>query len=306
MKLGTSTAIGLAAIALSAGLAYTAQASVVLPVTNLQFNEFDTGSSFTTPTTACGTGGGSALCTPKDLFTEVKPTNWNIGTTTGLIDNLIFVGQQGSEGVTGPRTGANVYPVYTTPGFTNKFMGANPPVNFFQADGNPQFESTIIQDIPGLTAGTTYTLEFLQAAGQQVGFSGATTEQWKVFLGVGGIGVSCPTSGLCTITGTADNQEDDSNVMDTPSMMNVDWQAANLSFTPTASDFLPNGDAVLTFLAWGNNGSDINLPPTVFLEGVNTPVTTTPEPATLSLLGVGLLGLGGIAWRRRNKRSAAT
>jgi hypothetical protein len=61
----------------------------------------------------------------------------------------------------------------------------------------------------------------------------------------------------------------------------------------------------LTFLAWGNNGSDINEPPTVFLEGVNTPPVPTPEPATLSLLGAGLLGLGGIAWRRRNKNNAA-
>ncbi len=30
--------------------------------------------------------------------------------------------------------------------------------NFYQADGNPQYESTIFQTITGLTAGTTYTL----------------------------------------------------------------------------------------------------------------------------------------------------
>ena len=41
--------------------------------------------------------------------------------------------------------------------------------------------------ISGLTAGNTYTLQFQQAAGQQTNFSGDTTEQWKVFLGVGGI-----------------------------------------------------------------------------------------------------------------------
>ena len=136
------------------GLAYSAQADV-LPVTNLDFNMFNSGSSFTTPTTACGTGGGSALCTPKDLFTDVKPTNWSIGTTTGLIDNLIYVGQQGSEGTKGIRTGANVYPVYVNPGFRSNNVPAG--TNFYQADGNPQFESTIIQDIPGLKAGTTYT-----------------------------------------------------------------------------------------------------------------------------------------------------
>ena len=64
---------------------------------------------------------------------------------------------------------------------------ADPPPggNFIQADGNPDFESSFNQVINGLTAGTTYTLSFWQAAGQQQGFTGATTEQWKVFFGTG-------------------------------------------------------------------------------------------------------------------------
>ncbi len=172
MKLLKSAAIGVSAIALSLGLAYSAQADV-LPVTNLTFN------LLTNP-----------LTQQKDFFNKVLPTDWSVG-TAGAGGSLTYVGQQGSEGYTG--TGGNIYPVYTNPGFSVTVPAGT---NFFQADGNPEYENTIFQTVSGLTAGTTYSLQFQQAAGQQTGFSGDTTEQWKVFLGVGGIGVSCTAKSL--------------------------------------------------------------------------------------------------------------
>ena len=89
-----------------------------------------------------------------------------------------------------------------------------------------------------------------------------------------------------------------------PSDRNTDWNNVNMSFTPTAAN-LTNGTAVLTFLAWGDNGSTTNLPPTVFLEGVNTPPTHVPEPASLSLLGFGLLGASRMLRRRVTRTAVA-
>ena len=243
------TALGISAFALSLATFGGQAAADVLPVQNLTFNQL--------------TNPFNPANSQKDFFNSVQPLDWSVG-TAGAGGSLTYVGQQGSEGFQGGS--GNVYPVYTDPGFSVTVPAGT---NFFQADGNPEYENTIFQTISGLTAGTTYTLEFQQAAGQQVSFHGDTTEQWKVFLGVGGIGVDCSSS-PCTVTGTADNLENDSTLMHTPSDHNVNWNAVTMSFTPTAAE-LTSGSAVLTFLAWGDGGSTTNLPPTVFLEGVNTP-----------------------------------
>jgi hypothetical protein len=91
-------------------------------------------------------------------------------------------------------------------------------------------------------------------------------------------------------------QEVDSLLMNTPSGGVSPWNLVKMTFTADATT------DVLSFLAWGDGGNTTNLPPTVFLAGVNTPAL--PEPATLSLFGAALLGFGASRLRRPAKRTA--
>jgi hypothetical protein len=147
--------LGLSAFALAL-TAYGAQADV-LPVQNLTFTQFNTPN-----------------LPPKTSFFLSNSVGW---TGPGPND-LVMVDAPGTATETG--TGPDSYPVY------GPFADPPPGGNFIQMDGNPTFENSFNQVINGLTAGTTYTLSFWQAAGQQTGFTGATTEQWKVFLAAAG------------------------------------------------------------------------------------------------------------------------
>jgi len=146
--------------------------------------------------------------------------------------------------------------------------------NFVQSDGNPIYNSAFSQVVNGLTAGDSYTLSFYQAAGQQTTFTGATTEQWKVSLG---------------------GQTQSSTLMSDPSEGVVGWQQDILTFTATAAS------ETLSFLAWGDGGNTTNLPPMVFLAGVD--LEQVPEPATIALVGIALFGIGAIRMRQSGRNT---
>lgn len=135
--------------------------------------------------------------------------------------------------------------------------------------GNTNYQGSFGQTINGLTIGAKYALSFYQAAGQQNGFTGATTDWWSV------------TFGTQTLLST---------VMSNPSQSFQPWNKQQMIFTASATS------QVLTFLS---QGTGAGLPPFIFLDGVSL---TTPEPSTLVYAVMGFLGLIA-AWRLRNKRA---
>lgn len=137
---------------------------------------------------------------------------------------------------------------------------------YFGSDGDQFLRGSIDQQLNNLSVGQQYTVQFSQAAGQQNGYTGSTTERWNVSFG----GTS-QLSSLITINGTATQV--------------TDWQPQTMTFTANASS------QVLSFLAVG---TPTGLPPFSLLSGVSV---TVPEPFTI----IGTL-IGGTAALRLRKR----
>jgi hypothetical protein len=143
--------------------------------------------------------------------------------------------------------------------------------NFVADDGEVGFGAPFWQTINGLVPGTLYTLSFDQAAAQQLGSSGPTTEQWEVTFG---------------------SSTQDSALMSTPSQGFSPWNLQTMTFEATSTS------EVLTFLAVG---TPYGAPPVSLIDGIS--LTPTPEPSSLYLAFTTVLILGfGANYKVRRKR----
>jgi hypothetical protein len=116
---------------------------------------------------------------------------------------------------------------------------------------------------------------------------GPTNTQWEVGLGSACLIQCGPFSGETAFSDLMINTPGGNGTTGTF----VGWELETLSFTVTTFDALT--PRFLSFVPIGN----FVIPPVAFLDGVN--LQAVPEPATLSLIGVSLLGLTAVGLRRR-------
>jgi hypothetical protein len=205
---------------------------------------------------------------PGQLGFNTNATGW---TTTGY--NFVFApGTADTTGGTGQFGNLQLWGPGN--GSANGLPATSPAGgNYLAADG--AFEvGPLSQTINGLVAGDKYVVSFYWAGAQQSGFTSPTTEQWSVSLG---------------------SETQSTAVVNNASEGFTGWMHQSLTFTADGTS------DILTFLAVGTpNG----VPPFSLLDGVTLNAVAAPEPASVALLGFGLVGLGGIVRRSRAKRRA--
>ena len=217
----------------------------------------------------------SQYCTVSPCAQQMTTSDIANWSTTGY--NFIYNAATLSQGSTNPnsfRTDGSSVALYNAlaPGsYTGQYNSifSNPNGgNFVGADGAYQV-GAITQTLTGLDKGGDYAVSFYYAGAQQSGFSGPTTEAWKVSLG---------------------SEQFETQVLQNLTHGFTGWYEETFIFEATSTS------EVLSFLAVGTPNGE---PPFSLLDGVSA--FEVPEPGTWGMLGLGFGTLCFVGWRRSRR-----
>ena len=262
---GRQFLFGIASIVLAIGPANLSHAGNLL-VTNGNFTDFSGGYKGAPSQLVNSSSSGTVNSTYTTL------TGWTV--TDGTYGFLMGSGTADTTGSYSPQYNntLNLWGPGTGGGSVNNGLTASSPDggNYLALDGGSGYRGGgISQTIGGLTSGTSYDVTFYWAGAQQKGFTGPTTEQVQVSFG---------------------SQVKSTEVLNNNSHGFTGWIEERYTFTADSTS------DVLNFLAIGTpNG----VPPFVLLDGVSVDLHPVPEPGTLALSALGLLGLVVVRARRR-------
>ncbi len=206
----------------------------------------------------------------EDRLTNSSASPW----TTGSSYSFIISETEARSTGFGSGNSLQLWSQGDNGGLNGRVVASPDGGNFLAADSmylNPSF--ILQQTITGLTVNANYNITFWQAAGQQTGWTGDTTDTWTVKLG---------------------SQTKVAPTMSNPSKNFTNWQQVSLSFVADATSM------VLQFLLSGTSPGGNQQPPFALLDGIAISQTTTtvPEPATAAMLLAGVAGLVGFGRRR--------
>ena len=190
---------------------------------------------------------------------------------------------------------------YTTQGF---FSSASATCNTV-----PGFNPLVTTPLPADCSGLGFLLHYTPATAVNIG-DGSITSLGQFTLTGTGQAVAPPGTVLFTIAIRQSSPTVGTGFTDgfiSGSVRTAPPSSSNFSDLIWVPDQFVNINASIYRLIFDNVGpaADIGLGiPINNTRGIDAQITTTPEPASMALLATGLLGVVGVARRRRNSETA--
>jgi hypothetical protein len=239
--------------------------------------------------------------TTAEIGLSGSPAGWsNLGSNASNGYNFVYSSIASATGTgaldnSSPGDHVILQGVKTLPVSGSSFLALDGDFNLGGNGGVP-----VGATISGLTSGDVYSISYWASDSQQLGFTGATSDD--VTACVGG-STGSPQTGTCSPTGVVN---DPNNQGANPTNSQQQANPNDTAWVQYTFNFTANGSSeLLSFLDVGTP-TNPQEPAFALIDGISVtqvPPSTTPEPSSLMLLGTGLAGLSGLV-RSRFKKAA--